>query len=278
MFQKTPPQSPVFDLILSQGRIADRTPGAIQGAALTAAALEDRIGAARIVGEPADAATDDWSVSLPQAQTTLSGLRAAIADCLERNLVPLMVANTCSASLASLPVAAGRHPDAIVLWIDAHGDFNTPETTASGYLGGMVLAAACGLWDSGHGAGVHPDQVILIGAHDIDPAEQELLRQAGVRVIPPAEATAEAVLKAVGSAPVWIHVDWDVLEPDFVPAAYKVPDGLLPTQIKAILGALPPQQIAGVELAEFEASQSEVENRKALDIILDTVSPLLATR
>ncbi|MGE4327815.1 MAG: arginase family protein [Pseudodonghicola sp.] len=278
MIQKTPPQSPVFDLILSQGRIADRTPGAIQGAALTAAALEDRIGAARIVGEPADAATDDWSVSLPQAQTTLSGLRAAIADCLERNLVPLMVANTCSASLASLPVAAGRHPDAIVLWIDAHGDFNTPETTASGYLGGMVLAAACGLWDSGHGAGVHPDQVILIGAHDIDPAEQELLRQAGVRVIPPAEATAEAVLKAVGSAPVWIHIDWDVLEPDFVPAAYKVPDGLLPTQIKAILGALPPQQIAGVELAEFEASQSEVENRKALDIILDTVSPLLATR
>ncbi|GHG85857.1 arginase family protein [Pseudodonghicola xiamenensis] len=125
---------------------------------------------------------------------------------------------------------------------------------------------------------MRPEQVILIGARDIDRPEQELLRQAGVRVIPPAEATAETVLREIGSAPVWIHIDWDVLEPDFVPAAYKVPDGLLPTQSKAILDALPPQQIAGVELAEFEASQTTTENREALTIILDTISPLFATR
>ena len=45
-----------------------------------------------------------------------------------------------------------RHvPDVRVLWLDAHGDFNTPETTPSGFLGGMCLAAACGRWDAGFG-------------------------------------------------------------------------------------------------------------------------------
>lgn len=268
-----------FDLIVSQGRIADRTPGAIRGAALTADALEPLIKGKRTdIGNPVEPVTDDWRVSLPQAQETLTGLRAAINETLERGRVPLMVANTCSASLASLPVAAKARTDAVVLWIDAHGDFNTPETTDSGYLGGMVLAAACGLWDSGHGAGLRPEQVIVLGARDIDRAEDELLRHAGVRVIPPAEATPDAVLRAIGQAPVWIHLDWDSLEPGFVPAAYKVPSGLLPGQIKAIFAALPSEQIAGIELAEFEAFEDEEQNGKALAIILDTVSPLFAAR
>lgn len=266
-----------FDLIVSQGRIADRTPGAIRGAALTARALEPLVGGKRTdVGEPEAPDDDDWRVSLPQAQKTLSGLHAALTESLRAGNVPLMVANTCSASLASLPAAAQACPSACVLWIDAHGDFNTPATTGSGYLGGMVLAAACGLWDSGHGAGLRPGQVILIGAHDIDPAEDALLAQAGVRRISPAGATPEAVLAAIGPAPVWIYVDWDALEPGFVPAAYKVPGGLSPGQIRAIFAALPHDRIAGVELAEFEASQDEARNEKAVAIILDTVGPLFA--
>ena len=146
-----------FDLIVSQGRIANRTPGAIRGAALTAQALEPLIGGKRTDIEgfktPDD---DDWRVSLPQARETISGLHTALMESLRAGNVPLMVANTCSASLASLPAAALAYPTACILWIDAHGDFNTPATTDSGYLGGMVLAGACGLWDSGHGAGLRP--------------------------------------------------------------------------------------------------------------------------
>lgn len=267
-----------FDLIVSRGRIADRTPGAIRGASLTADSLERRIAAERTdIGAPAGSETDDWRQSLPQARQTLAGLQSAVARSIERGHVPLMVANTCSASLASLPVAASRHPDAAVLWIDAHGDFNTPETTGSGYLGGMVLAAACGLWESGHGAGLRPEQVVLVGARDIDSAEDELLRQAGIRILAPAEATPEAVLRLVGERPVWIHVDWDALEPGHVPAAYKVPGGLLPQQVRAIFAALPPERIAGIELAEFEASDDDAENNRALSIILDVVEPLITT-
>ena len=53
--------------------------------------------------------------------------------------------------------AVVRHaPDVHVLWLDAHGDFNTPETTPSGFLGGMCLAAACGRWDSGFEPALEP--------------------------------------------------------------------------------------------------------------------------
>lgn len=266
----------MLDIIVSQGRIADRTARTIEGAARIARALERRYGRkGRSVGNVAPPAEDDWRVSLPQARETLVELGRAIAAGIEGGNLPVMVANTCSASLASLPVMARNHPDAVVLWIDAHGDFNTPETTGTGYLGGMVLAAACGLWDSGHGAGLRPEQVVLVGARDIDPAEGELLRRAGVRIIPPMDATPETILSAINGAPVWIHVDWDVLEPGFVPADYEVPGGMLPAQLRQIFAAIPSAQFLGIEVAEFHLPGDDGKSQAALSIILDTLAPLL---
>ncbi|NLR99829.1 arginase family protein [Rhizobium sp. P38BS-XIX] len=265
-----------YELILSQGRIADRTPGAIAGAALTAEAIAKLTGLTPIaVGTPSPSRLDDWSTSLPDAQETLTSLRNAVATALQRGRKPLMVANTCSASLASLPVAFAHHPDAVLLWIDAHGDFNTPRTTQSGYLGGMVLAAACGLWDSGHGQGIDPIRVVIVGARDIDAAEEQLLTQSGVHVISPADANPEAIRSAIGDAPVWIHVDWDVLEPNYVPAAYAIPAGLHPDSLRAIFRALPAEQIVGIELAEFEASGNNIEDASALAVIIDVISPVI---
>lgn len=269
-----------FDLIVSQGRIGDRTPGAIRGAALAARALQSLIGGEPTVigaprGAPEPAARDDWRQSLPQAAATLAGLQRAVAASLAAGRIPFMVANTCPASLASLPVVARERPGATVLWIDAHGDFNTPDTTDTGYLGGMVLAAACGLWDSGHGAGLDPKRVVLIGARDIDGAEGELLRRNGVRIVPPAEATPDRIAHEIGDAPVWIHLDWDALEPGFVPAAYKVPGGLTPDQVKAIFEAVPAGRIAGVELAEFEAGGDAEKDAAAVAIVRDVADALL---
>ncbi len=269
-------QSLKLELIVSQGRVADRTPNAIEGAFLTARALERSFGlSGQAIGRSMPVVDDDWRVSLPQARETLDGLQQRIASSIQRGNVPMMVANTCSASLASLPVAAQAYPDMVVLWIDAHGDFNTPETTDSGYLGGMVLAAACGLWESGHGAGVRADRVVVVGARDIDEAERGLLESAGVRVVPPDAATPETILGAVADSPVWIHLDWDALEPGFVPAAYSVPGGLLPSQVRAMFEALPRDQIVGIELAEFEAPADDDDATQAVAVILDTVAPLL---
>lgn len=268
--------SSAYSLIVSQGRVADRTDGALVGARRTADALSDLLSIeARVVGTPKAGRVDDWSVALPEAAETLNGLRAAVAEAITADSTPLLVTNTCAASLGTLPTVAERHPDAVVLWIDAHGDFNTPETTESGYLGGMVLAAACGLWDSGHGAGIDPRQVAVVGGRDIDPAEAELLSDAGVTVLSPAESTPERVLEFVAGRPVWIHVDWDVLEPGFIPAAYRVGDGLLPHQIAAIFAALPRMSVRGVELAEFEAGDADVPERVSVELIIETVQHLL---
>ncbi|MFB6838022.1 arginase family protein [Streptomyces sp. NPDC056361] len=265
----------MIELIVSQGRVADREPRLIEGAARIARALERRHGVTgRSIGEPAPADDDDWSVALPQAEATLTGLARAVTESVRNGSRTVLVSNTCGASLATLPVAAREHPDLVVLYIDAHGDFNTPATTGTGYLGGMVLAAACGLWDSGHGAGLDPARAILVGARDIDEAEGELLATAGVRIIPPGDVTAEAVLAAVGDSPVWVHIDWDVLEPGHVPADYTVPDGLFPEQIRAILAAVPPARLRGVELAEFNAPLDPDLREAALAVILDVVAPV----
>ncbi|MBB3193462.1 arginase family protein [Roseateles terrae] len=265
----------MINLIVSQGRVADRAPRMIEGAARTARALQQRYGCSiQSVGVPQPHAHDDWRDSLPQARDTLLGLRDAIDRSLRRDPLTVMLSNTCSASLASLPRVAQSMPEAVVLWIDAHGDFNTPATTGSGYLGGMVLAGACGLWDSGHGAGLRPHQVMLVGARDIDPPEQALLTQAGVRILPPAQVTPEAVLAAIGTAPVWVHIDWDVLDPGHLPADYSVPEGLHPAQIRALFEAIPAGQLRGIELAEFNASLDEQVNAAALDVILDIVAPV----
>ncbi|UUE22334.1 arginase family protein [Microbacterium sp. J1-1] len=265
-----------YSLIVSQGRVADRTDGALAGARRVGEAVSSLLAVdPLIIGTPTPSEIDDWSVALPEAETTLRGLRTAVSDAIADGTTPLLITNTCAASLGTLPTAAAHHPEAVVLWIDAHGDFNTPDTTDSGYLGGMVLAAACGLWDSGHGAGLDPRQVVVVGGRDIDTAEQQLLADAGVTVIPPSESTPERVLESVAGRPVWIHVDWDVLEPGYIPAAYRVGGGLLPHQIAAIFAALPPDSVRGIELAEFEAGDAEVPERVSVELIVETLQHLL---
>lgn len=265
-------------MLVSQGRIGDRCEGAIAGAALTADALAARHGLPRSdAGTPAaPLGRVDWRLALDDARTQLQALSALTEATLQAGARPLLLANTCSASLATLPVAARHHPGLRVLWIDAHGDFNTPATTASGYLGGMALSGGCGLWDSGLGGGIDPELATVVGGRDIDPAEAELLQRSGVRVLAPAQSTPEAVLAGLGDAPLWVHIDWDALEPGHVPTDYRVPGGLRPEQLRAILAAIPRRQLAGLELAEFVAAGDAAGHAQAVARILHAVEPVLA--
>ncbi|WP_421362341.1 arginase family protein [Agrobacterium rosae] len=264
------------ELIVSQGRVADRTTGAIAGAWKTADILSKNAEhPMKVIGIPSAAKDGLWSVDLAEAGNTLRGLQAVTRDVMSRGSIPLLVLNTCAASIATLPVVARQYPEAVVMWIDAHGDFNTPETTGSGYLGGMVLGAGCGLWDSGYGDGVDPRNVMIVGGRDIDVDEDRLLRGANVIVLPPERSTPLQILEMIGSRKVWIHIDWDVLQPGYVPAAYSVDEGFRPQDLKAILAAIPKSQILGIEVCEFEASGNEDEDATSLEIIIDIVSVLM---
>lgn len=264
-------------VIINQGRVGDRAPFMIRGAQLTGAEIASRHGLrSTTVGTPSAAVADDWTESLPAAQPTLSALAAAVDQTLGGGEKPIVLSSTCSASLATLPVALRHRPDTVVLYIDGHGDFNTPAGTTTGYLGGMVLSGACGLWDSGHGRGVDPRRSVLVGSRDIDDDERQLITEHGVRLIPPGEATAENVLAQVGSAPVWVHVDWDVLEPGYVPADYVVPDGLTPAQMRAIFEAIPAEQLVGAEFAEFNAPEDGPTRSQALEVLMEIVEPVVA--
>jgi arginase family enzyme len=134
--------------------------------------------------------------------------------------------------MTTLPVLVRQRPDARVLWLDAHGDFNTPDTTPSGFLGGMCLAAACGAWDSGFGSGLDPAHVVMCGVRDVDPGERVLLDTRGVgRVENPSQ-----LADVLDGRSVFVHLDLDVVDPTILPAKFPAPGGLSDGGLRTLLG------------------------------------------
>jgi arginase len=114
-------------------------------------------------------------------------LAARVARAVGEGALPLILGGDHSIAIGSVAGSA-RARRLGLLWIDAHGDFNTAQTTPSGNIHGMSLAVLCGL---GHPAltglaartpAIDPSHVAVIGARDLDPEERGLLREAGARV------------------------------------------------------------------------------------------------
>jgi len=139
--------------------------------------------------------------------------RAARADAL-----PISVAGDC---VAALPVMAGLQAAGLapaLVWVDAHGDFNTPETSPSGFLGGMPLAMMVGRGDPAYEANVdlrpvNASDVWLVGARAFDSGEAEALAASKVQRRDVAELGALRL-----GRPVHLHIDNDVIDAAEVPA------------------------------------------------------------
>jgi arginase len=133
---------------------------------------------------------------------------------------PLVLSGNC---LSAVGVVAGLGPETGVIWIDAHGDFNTPQTTMSGFLDGMTLATATGrcwveLARRIEGFEPVPEMsVVLIGARDLDPGEgAALARSKVVRLsVEAAPNEVESILQALGPTMkrFYLHLDLDALDP-----------------------------------------------------------------
>jgi arginase len=143
----------------------------------------------------------------------------------------------CSLTLAAVAGLQRRGIDPAVVWIDAHGDFNTPQTTQSGYLGGMPLAMLTqrGEVDLPMHIGLRavPDErVILVGTRSIDPPEAELLSESRIHRVDLDELSTDML----PSGSIFLHVDVDVLDADELPGArFPAPDGASLAQLSAAI-------------------------------------------
>jgi arginase len=137
---------------------------------------------------------------------------------------PVVLGGCCCAHIGAVEALAARNDRIALVWFDAHGDLNTPETSPSGNLWGMPLRI---ILDSG---AVDPRNTILIGARNLDPPEREYVASIGLRT------EADELEQALeGTDGAYVAVDADALEPGELQAFMPEPGGLTLNDVEALL-------------------------------------------
>jgi arginase len=259
-------------------RTSDRTEGAARGVETLAPLVGRRLGLEpRMIGRPGGAHPARFDDDLRESRGCLLEAGGQVDDALDDGGVPVLLAGDCSVCVTTLPTALRRRPEARALWLDAHGDYNTPDTTGSGFLGGMCLAGACGEWDVGLAEPIESRRVVLAGVRDLDPGEREVLERSEATVIgASAVETLVAVKNALDGAPVFIHLDFDVLDPQHFPAQVPAPGGLDPDKLYDLLEAVIEDcELVGLEATAFEAPEDERERATAAKTAMHVLEPVL---
>lgn len=173
-----------------------------------------------------------------------------VAEACSEGIFPLVVAGNCISSIGTVAGMGGKQR--AVVWLDAHPDFNTPDTTSTGFLDGMGSAILAGeAWTAAartipHFQPVDRDHLLVIGALDIDPEEAVRLNDPSVTVFSGDDyrankAAVHAALKALReiSDTAYLHFDMDVTEPNPFPAnEFAVPGGFDDREISSLLKAI----------------------------------------
>lgn len=216
--------------------LADRT----EVAAVEKSGIAAEIGAEWVTINPDFGAAPDPVVAVNRA---LAETVRAHADC-----VPLVFASDCCFAMGMLKGLGPQKP--AVIWYDAHGDFNTDETTPSGFLGGMPLAWLVGDGDQQYmqGVGLEPvaqSDVIISDARDLDSEEAVRLRQSKLVHL---DKVSDLLTQPLPHKPVYIHMDTDVVDIEEMPGMnYPAPNGPSLAQTNATLDRLAKEaEIAGM--------------------------------
>ena len=153
---------------------------------------------------------------------------------------PLILGGCCCSHVGAVRELTRRHGRLAVVWLDAHGDLNTPESSPSGNQWGMPLRM---LVDAGD---VAPEDVTLLGARSLDPPEVAFIEAAGIRT-------------ELGPLPeaVYVAVDGDVGDPDELDVFMPEPGGLALSELEQLLASLP--RPIGAGLTGFRASARNEE-------------------
>jgi arginase len=234
-------------------RTSDRIATTAEGARALAEALAERVGVqARMIGTPGEPADTSYDDDLRDARGCLLEAGGQIEDALAAGRFPVLTSSDCSVCITTLPAVARLRPEALVLWLDAHPDFNDPETTPSGFLGGMCLAAACGAWDAGFDDGhMDPARVVMCGIRDVDAGERVLVETNGVGLVERPSRLAELLAERE----VFVHLDLDVLDPRVMPGLHwPVEGGFSDGGLRTLLAEVgEAADIIGVEVTDLPA-------------------------
>jgi arginase len=197
-----------------------------------------------------DLAKPEWQIN--QAVPTGTKLIQRIAEihaelailvegAINADRLPVSVAGDCCTAMGILGGLTRSGIDPYLIWFDAHGDFNTWETTPSGFLGGMPLAMLAGLGEQTilellEIVPLPQERIILTDARDLDPGEMELVNTSEITHLTDPLDLLEMVLP---DQPLWIHFDTDVIDPEYVPAQnYPAPGGISPAELGRVFSFL----------------------------------------
>ncbi len=194
-------------------------------------------------------------------------VRREVAAARETGRLPVVLSGNCG--YAALGAMAALPPETAVLWLDAHADFNTPETSPSGFFDGTALATLAGrAWTNvaRSFAGFTPvaeERVVLLGARDLDEEEQRMLVASAVTWLPPDALRAEparldGALDALAARAerLYLHLDLDVLDPSELRAnLYACPGGLRVDEVAAaIVAAAERLELAALSITAYDPS------------------------
>jgi arginase len=190
--------------------------------------------------------------------------RVAAYICASKELeeFPIVFGGNCNA--AALGILSGLRWEEGILWFDAHGDFNTPETSSSGFLDGMALSMVTGsCWTALTASipGYRPmpeEKIALIGGHDLDPLEKNRLRASAITVISPETVRRNSDVSTFFPTlrSVYVHIDLDVLDTSFVKAnSYAGSGGLSPAELFSIISVIKKNHnIAALAFTSYDPS------------------------
>lgn len=274
-------------------RYDQREKGLGQGpTALLRAGLERRLAAAgHDVAPPAEAQLAPEEHQPGPVAVNIGRLGAKTADIVAQarrdGAGALVLAGDDTAAIgvaAGLQQASGSDAAIGVVWMDAHGDFNTPETSYSGILAGMPVAILAGLagplWRGAAGLAtpIPTNRIIIAGARDLDEKEEKLIRSTDVRLLTTEElragdGLAEAVRHLVASVDqIYLHIDLDILDPHLIPSASTPSESGLDVgeAAAAIATVLASGRVSAVGIAGLNpgaGARGERSTQTALDLL-----------
>ncbi len=209
---------------------------------------------------------DRWLTSARESCILLSD---AVATSLKSGARVGILGGECTLVAGSMSGALSVEPEMLLVYFDAHGDFNTIATTPSHFVGGMVLAHLCGkqvaplLWP-----GVKKlleTNTYLVGARELDPGEAGNLINSKVHRIAfdREQVDAPSLLAAVRRKPVWLHVDLDVVDPREVAAVVLPVDGgpTLKALAEILTSVAQVADVRGVEICGYDAQLGAIRRR-----------------